>query len=564
MSKRHASSPLVEEAAAKKQKVTDSADTNADAGVEGNEGTPNKAAKKTKNPPVKDAFLPWKPTVEVPQNNQFWGIKPLPGCARPHPDQPSARGSNGATNPPMWEDRKYRFKRGSRYVKYFGPIEPEDADNLPESLDQEELLFIQLIDMRPKSSKDPTPKRTPTVYAYDGGKPKDWNSMQAVKCLNDRRAQAIDRITVDAPWTRVEREYLASLLQEFPDASIWELAERHNERFMNQDFAFSTGFSFAGLSDGRTVESVSYEYKTYKSVYDQGKAPESTRFKNDNSRGGKAIRASKAMETAFGPSSKALEKEWDEQNDSAAQEDEEHAGVENENENNANDVVKKSPKKKGANAAKKAAPKKTPTKKTPTKKGTTKRKSKAIIIEPDSDDDDEPRGEPVVPMAHQPALNELDEELLELAGAYDQNEIRHGPPHSLSPEIPTDSRQSRSRSPSPRTGEESPVDPEVAQGVEQIVGQIVDEAVAYAEQQNVVQKAHIEEVQQIVEEKVTVETTVKEITSEETTLVQPQSQTETTAVAQSLVSSTIEQRTSIHAARRVQLDENYDDGDEEL
>ncbi|EUC50026.1 hypothetical protein COCMIDRAFT_32598 [Bipolaris oryzae ATCC 44560] len=268
--------------------------------------TSNSKSKKTKKPPVGDGFATFTHNTAIPPANPFWGIKPMPGDPRPDSIQPSARESNGQTNPPLWEDRGYRYKRGSRYVKYFGPIPPSDIDSREQNLDQEALHIVKLIDMRPKSKRDPTPKRTPTIYCY-GKTPKDWNSMQTIKALNDRRYQAIDRTTMDRPWQRIEREYLASLLRDTPDASIWELTERHNARFMGQDFTEATGFGFANLSSGRTVESVRYEYTTYKPLYDAGKVPEAIRWRGDPSVEGKAVKESGRAERAFGKPSRALE-----------------------------------------------------------------------------------------------------------------------------------------------------------------------------------------------------------------------------------------------------------------
>ncbi|KAJ4371149.1 hypothetical protein N0V83_004365 [Neocucurbitaria cava] len=602
MSKRSADSPLQKEGASKKQKVVGDAHVSESAPValasnatvvgqqnsispehqervspdsdeapaievgaslqaEAKPTDTKKAGKKPKNPPVKEAFTAWTPTVQIPPHNQFWGIKPLPGGPRPHPTQPSARDSDAATNPPMWEDRKYRFKRGSRYVQFFGPIAPSNADVLPENLDQEDLLLIQLIDMRPVSSKDPTPRRMPTTYHYEQGKPKDWDSMQAVKCLNDRRAQAIDRITLDAPWTRVEREYLASLLQESPDASIWELTERHNERFMDRDFAHSIGFGFTDLSTGRTVESVSHEYKTFKSIYDQGRAPDGTRYRNDNSREGKALRAEKVMEKAFGPPNKALEKEWDAQNGSDNGAD---GGSDDEANNNeaANNTAKPSPKKKGTKPTARVAPKGNivkPAQKAPPKKPTTKKKSESRVVH--FEDDNNPQGEPIIPMAEQPKLGDLDEELLELAGANHPDEVRHSPPRSLPPDSPEAGSpvawvRPGSRSPGPHAGEQGPhVDAAATEAVKQIVGEIVDKAVAYAEEQKA-----IDENEETTVEKVSIaETAVVEVTTAENVPVQSVTQTITTAVEQRVVSDAVQRRTSIHAARRIEVDEEYDD-----
>ena len=114
-----------------------------------NSTTPKKTA--TKKPPIAELFDLYQREVPVPPPNPFWGVKPVTGSARPDPIQPSARESNGQTNPPMWEDRGSRFKRGSRFVKYFGSIAPENVDELEADLDQEDLLITHLMDMRPIS-----------------------------------------------------------------------------------------------------------------------------------------------------------------------------------------------------------------------------------------------------------------------------------------------------------------------------------------------------------------------------------------------------------------------------
>ncbi|KAL5116352.1 hypothetical protein ACEQ8H_005700 [Pleosporales sp. CAS-2024a] len=280
-----------------KAKTASKCNREAEAKVSKRRGNPKAAT-------VHEGFDAWKPdpaALSKPDNNGWWGLKPVSGDARPDAEQPSARKSNGATNPPMFEDRGFRFKRGSRYVKYFGPVKPEGADDGPD-LDQEDLLVIRVIDMRTTTKgRKPTaqdvavePKRTTNVYFCDHGKPKDWNSMQTIKALNDRRSQAIDRITQDAPWTKMEREYLGQLLAETPDASIWDLTERHNDRFMNKDCVLAVGWE---LSPGRTVESVRHEYVTYKPLYDRGDVPV-TRWSRDKTAQGE--RTTRKMNTVFG------------------------------------------------------------------------------------------------------------------------------------------------------------------------------------------------------------------------------------------------------------------------
>jgi hypothetical protein len=398
--------------------VVDGAE-NADAG-ENSEQSTGKKAKTPKQPPVHLAFESWKPSITVPSANPFWGCKPRTGDARPHAEQPSARDSNAATNPPLWEDRGYRFKRGSRYVKYFGPIKPEGADDGPD-LDQEDLLVIKLIDMRPISKHNRSPRCSPTYYFFEAGKPKDWNNMQAIKALNDRRHQAIDRITADAPWTQRERDYLSALINQHPDASIWELTELHNDYFMDREYADGTGFGFAELSTGRTVESVRYEYLTYKPAYDDGAAPQNVRWRKDKSAAGKALEASKRMEKAFGPPSKQLENEFD--NAAGAGDD-------------ASDDEK--PAKKAT--PKKAAPKKTTTKKAAPKKETLKKTATGKVTKKTSTKKSKKESELQVAaakaMAEQSKLADEDEELLNLAGLNAPEHIRTSSPLSLPPDSP--------------------------------------------------------------------------------------------------------------------------------
>tara|TARA_R110002003_G_scaffold284_1_gene18265 strand:- start:5605 stop:7551 length:1947 start_codon:yes stop_codon:yes gene_type:complete len=497
--KRRACSPPADEAAAKKAKISDvnfvsqpihtpeadgfnagvsnkhvepvvmTDDTGNDAPTETSENGKDKEGdivmaeveskpKATKNPPVKSCFEPWKPNITIPPKSDFWGIKPKTGDLRPHPDQPSARESNGATNPPMWEDRKFRFKRGSRNVKYFGPIEPPNSQALPD-LDQEDLLAVQLIDMRIVGKKNPVPRRQPIVYFYEHGKPKDWDNMQAIKALNDRRGQSIDRITLDDPWTPTERQYLAALLVEFPDASIWELTERHNDRFMGQDFAPSTAFGFSELSQGRTVESVRHEYVTYKASYDNGEAPSRVRWRTDKSKEGKALHAAKKMVAIFGPPDKKLEEAFDAEEDASDGEGEDGAPT-------------KAP-------AKKATSKKP----SPQKRGA--KKSEKVVDQPE--DEGEHRNVPDALFTAQPKLDALDEELLELAGAYNPDEIRHSAPHYIPPRSPL----SFTDSPLTDLGDWSPVPPEEEErmaesAIEQVVKEVVDELVDAAIEQTAV------------------------------------------------------------------------------
>jgi hypothetical protein len=272
-------------------------------------GSSARPIKKTKTKAVPIATLfdnATLPQVPVPKYNDAWGRKPLPGPEGPrsHPDQPSARGSDGQTIPALWEDRGHRYQRGNRFVKSFrkGASLAKDA---PANHDQENLLSIKLIDMRPKSRKEPTPRRLPIVYSYEHGRPKDWDNKQAIKALNDRRQQAIDRITVDAAWTNEEREYLAYLFGKFPEASMLEITERFNHRFMD-DFVTRTAFSGDRLSTGRTIESVRSEYLVSQESYNKGETPEK---KELTDKSGEVKAAEKRMIEKFGaPDPELIEK----------------------------------------------------------------------------------------------------------------------------------------------------------------------------------------------------------------------------------------------------------------
>ncbi|KAF2643625.1 hypothetical protein P280DRAFT_505712 [Massarina eburnea CBS 473.64] len=289
--------------------LTSSADTsppNASARPKKAAKSPTAKANKAKGKaiPLKHLFdhKP-KATGVKPKYNEAWGRKPFPGPngLQPHPDQPPAHSSNGQTVPALWEDRKYRYKKGSRFVKSFRKGLDIAGDG--PDLDQEDLLTMTLIDMRPKSKKDSTPRRVPEYYVYPLGRPLDWDNKQAIKALNDRRQQAIERITLDKNWTMIERECLASIFRENPDVSILEATERFNARFMNQDFAMSTAFAWDNLSDGRTVESVRHEYLMFRELYNAGVAPQKKELA-DKSDDGKA--ASKKLIEVFGKPDAAL------------------------------------------------------------------------------------------------------------------------------------------------------------------------------------------------------------------------------------------------------------------
>jgi hypothetical protein len=343
-------------------------------------GTSSKKKKKKPQPPIKTLFTPWDQELpKLPRFNASWGLKPMPGPdgPQPHSDQPPARTSNAQTVPPLWEDRKFRYKKGSRMVQTYrrGEEVPEDA---PADLDQADNLILCLIDMRPKSRKDPTPRRMPFHYMYENGLPLDWNNKQTIKALNDRRQQAIDRITMDPPWTTFEREYLVSILDQYPNASILEIAERFNWRFMGQDFAKPTAFEWDYISTGRTTESIRHEYLTYKHKYDVGEVPNKKELA-DRSTAGKTAGIDRMHK--FGKRDKTFDRY--ESDDSDAED--------------------------GASAPKKMQPKKT-----------TYIQSDDVVDEYHSDPEDGFFVHAPL-LTDQPQLSDGDEELLDLAGYNDSD-----------------------------------------------------------------------------------------------------------------------------------------------
>ncbi|KAF1831766.1 hypothetical protein BDW02DRAFT_39278 [Decorospora gaudefroyi] len=474
-----------------------------------------------KKPPVADGLEDFKPELETPPPaNPFWGIRPLPGSTRPDPVQPPARSSGGQTNPPLWENRGYRFKRGSRHVKYFGPLKPDNEAELKPTLDQQDLCLIKLVDMRPKSKNDPTPRRVPVIYNY-GKVPKDWDHGQSVKALNDRRYAAIERTTMDAPWTRIECEYLASLLEETPDASIWELTERHNERFMGRDYTTETGMAFGNLSIGRTVESVRNEYMTYKPRYDKGMAPKKVRHRTDQSMEGKALRASKRFEEAFGKPDKALQAQQDQESGSSEEDSDSEDDAGNGEDDDTPKPKKRTPKKKESETT------------AETEKGATPSKGKGKGKRPaEEDPEDEPRPSkvvmtsaveddtPVTPYAGQPALNDDEEELLKL-GVPGYRRSGAAPQSSTQGMVPA-SPISYGFS-SPQSNSVSSIDRDLPVAGSEPVSSTV--------------------------EQVEIEETIVEVTSVEETVV------EDTPV--------VKRRTSLHAVRKIDIEEDYSDDDDE-
>jgi hypothetical protein len=493
--------------------------------LKGSKATKAKAVR-AKPPPVRDCFTPFatKPTMDIPDASPFWGIKPVTGDERPHDNQPVARNTDGATNPAMWEDRKFRFRRGTRYVAYFGPVAPEgtndeDAEDT-EELDQEDLLLIPLMDMRPKSKHDQTPRRVPTYYCFEAGTPKDWNDKQAIKALNDRRSQAIDRMTLDAPWQPTEREYLAQLLRENPNASIWELTELHNDHFMGREFVETTGFSFAQPSTGRTVESVRHEYVTYKPNYDNGETPRNVRNKVGKSAAGKALAAAK--EKTFGKADAKLAKAFDDAAGGSA-DSEDESGDEGE-------------RKTAEPARKKTVPKKASAPKKTTKSQA--KKSKATV--------DAEQVEAARRMAAQPMLSEDEEELLLLAGLDGPEKIRRSStPSPTSAPRRVQSLSSDSESPStPSRKRKASADaaPAPAKRVRVMEPFVDEDDAAFAQ---ALAGFGEEAVATVVAE----QTIVTETTIVEQTVVVEQSEVEATLTSGPL--------------RAVEIDDNYDDDEVE-
>jgi hypothetical protein len=461
-------------------------------------------------PPVGNGFWPYAYDIPIPPKSEFWGRKPESGDPRPSPNQPSARESHGQTDPPMWENRGYRYKRPFRYTKHNYQVEPDNVDELPRNRDQEDLLTVKLIDMRPKKKDDPEPKRAPTIYCYKKT-PKDWKCKQSIKALNDRRYQAIDRITMDPPWSRIEREYLASLLRDNPDASIWELTELHNDRFKDKDYTQDTGLHMQTLSTGRTVESVRHQYTTYKPSYDHGEPPVNVRWRGDPSAEAKALRVTGRFLKSFGPPSKKEEQMHDER----------LRGVEVESDDD-NTPRKRSPRKKSPQA----------------------------VDDSDESDDDEALNPPLSrkrrasgeshnderlakhsktgddhPFTGQARLDDESEDLLALAGGYDNDDTS-----SLLEEGDDDSEQA-----------DEMIEGESNLELDVIPDAVEESATASDQGPPVVKKTVVEQ------------TTVIESTN-------PQGTSTTTFVEH--IESVNMRDAQIHASRDIEIDEDYDDGEE--
>jgi hypothetical protein len=320
----------------------------------------------------------------------FWGIRPTSKDKRPkdlHADQPSARASNGQTNPELWEDRKFRFKP-SKLIKYHGNVKPDglDENNAPD-IDQEENLIYPLLKMR-------NGKREPKRYWYLHGVPKDWTFWRTLKAVNDRRVQAIERNCQDPPWNKEEREYLAELLRTNPDASIWKLTQLINDYFkgvFDETWAgpmFCTNQEALSLfaHPGRTVESVRAQYMSYKVSYDKGMAPEGVREKKDKTDRFKKLEMLRRayIRKGFGPphgddsSSSSEDDDKDDDKDNDEEDDDDQAGG---NSNEKIKVKKKKDEKETKKQKKNMLPKKDPKGKKPATN-----KEKVVLRSPSPED----------------------------------------------------------------------------------------------------------------------------------------------------------------------------------
>ena len=536
------------------------------------EKTPKKAKKvKKANRPIAECFHPWgtvlpKPVIALPDAHEFRGCKPKLGDGGPRPSakQPSAKTSNAASIPDLWEDRGYIFDQGSRYRKYVNE-KPDNVDELSEDIDQLAGMPLKLINMNPRSKKDRTPKRTPEVYIYKNGSPKDWDDTQTIKCLNDRRRDAIERVTHDPPWTNLEREYLAELVREFPDGSIWDWTEHHNLRFVD-NYRWPTGLpQIMDLSDGRTVESVADEYRKHKVSYDKGQAPPEHAESRRIHKNAKGEDIEEEIEyTFFGVVTDKIQArltgEPIDKKRKRAEGDVD--GVEN---TAAGDTPKKrkvAPKKKakvakdagdGSTEAKKA-------KKSPAKKRASKKKSEASVEETAAED--EAMAEAAHPHAGQAKLSPLDEELYDLAGGNNLDQVRRS----------SDERQPTS--PSSRSTASLEVNSPAQGPSDQVAAQdapvdVSISAIDFAATVEVTKVTETNEDGESVESTKVQETTVVEVAAVEegsgdtvtaqevTTVTSTTTQTET-------VSPVAEQAaTPPRAARALVIEENYDD-DEEL
>ncbi|KAF9700359.1 hypothetical protein EKO04_001697 [Ascochyta lentis] len=206
-----------------------------------------------------EGFTPWKPKpafVDVPDVQPHWGIVPRSGGYRPSESQPSARESDAAVRPPLWENRKgaVRIKRGSRWIGNY---------------DQAYHMWLPLMDMRPISRNNQAPKRKPVGYYYEHGMPTNWNDVGPINDLNKALQEAIKSKSNKEPsFTQIERTALANICAENEEASIWDIAEKFNDQVHPVNKSEEGQYP-----KGRFIESICHEYLMYKSTYDKGVVP---------------------------------------------------------------------------------------------------------------------------------------------------------------------------------------------------------------------------------------------------------------------------------------------------
>jgi hypothetical protein len=207
-----------------------------------------------------EGFIPWTPPralEPLPELQPHWGIVPRRGgYERPSEPQPPARDSNGDVRPPLWEDRKgaVRVKRGSRIV---------------DGYDQADHLWLPLMDVRPVSAKNQTPRRKVIGYWYPHGMPEDWNDATVLNDANKALQEAIkSNSNKEAPYSPAERQILATIFAEDPEISLLDAAELFNERAHPV-----TGSEEGSYPTGRFTESIQHEFRSYQSVYVRGEVP---------------------------------------------------------------------------------------------------------------------------------------------------------------------------------------------------------------------------------------------------------------------------------------------------
>ena len=218
--------------------------------------------KEAKSKPKRKAgegFDPWTPPQAedaIPEVQPHWGTIPRSDSYRPVEPQPSARESNAAVVPPLWEDRKggVRLKRGSRFIKDY---------------DQANHMHLRLMDLRPVSARIQAPRRKPVYYWYKHGMIRDWNDTGALNDTNKALREVMRTNSNREPaYSTDERQTLLRICSENPDASIWDIAVRFNDEFYPLN-----GTEGGQYPKGRFIESIVHEYRIYKSSYDKGEIP---------------------------------------------------------------------------------------------------------------------------------------------------------------------------------------------------------------------------------------------------------------------------------------------------